>query len=391
MARARFVALKPRTPLRIGGVKSGTDCLETLPYLPGSALRGALAEWLLRQGGESEIASAARRIRFGNLFPSADEEAYALPFPMTALECKAKGGFQNATGPDEPGHGVRDSLLIALAYAEMERLGASFPVPMLLRCRRCKGRLERVSGFYARLAEGWLKVGVEQAVQTKVALSRYRRAAQERMLYRVAALRPRGVFVGRIWLENEGDWELLQEAVENVGVGALTTRGFGMARLEQTEVALPSVRERVAQFNGRLREVWRDLARLARQAKLEVPDEPSGTYFSVDFLAPAILYDEHELPTLKLILRMNGETLQPVFWATQPAFVGGWSTAWGLPKPTALAAAMGSAYVFRAEQPLGDLVSYLEGLEAQGVGERTDEGLGEVLICHPFHLEVFPT
>jgi CRISPR-associated protein Csx10 len=30
----------------------------------------------------------------------------------------------------------------------------------------------------------------------------------------------------------------------------------------------------------------------------------------------------------------------------------------------------------------------LEALEAQGVGDRTDEGLGEILICHPFHLEV---
>jgi len=35
-------------------------------------------------------------------------------------------------------------------------------------------------------------------------------------------------------------------------------------------------------------------------------------------------------------------------------------------------------------------VPELERLEAQGVGERTDEGLGEVLVCHPFHQEVMP-
>jgi CRISPR-associated protein Csx10 len=345
---------------------------------------------LLCQGGEAEIVSVARRIRFGNLFPSPDGKAYALPFPMSALECKIKGGFRQTQDPGQAGHGIRDSLLIALAYAEMERLGASFPVPMLLRCRTCKGRLERASGFYVAFAEGWLKVGVELAIQSKAALSRYRRAAQERMLYRVVALRPQGVFLGRIWLENQGDWELLQEAVQNVGVGALTTRGFGSSKLVEATIALPAVRDRLIQFNQRLRQVWRDLAYLARWAEAEVPDLPEGTYFSVDLLAPAILYDQHQLPTLKLTLRLGNELLLPVYWATQPAFAGGWSTGWGLPKPTAPAAAMGSVYVFRSEQPPETLVPHLENLEVLGVGERTDEGFGEILVCHPFHLEVFP-
>jgi len=81
-----------------------------------------------------------------------------------------------------------------------------------------------------------------------------------------------------------------------------------------------------------------------------------------------------------------------VFWATQPTFVGGFSTAWGLPKPTHLGTAMGSVYVFRVDKSPDDaeLLLWLESLEAQGVGMRTDEGLGEVLICHPFHKEVMP-
>jgi CRISPR-associated protein Csx10 len=32
----------------------------------------------------------------------------------------------------------------------------------------------------------------------------------------------------------------------------------------------------------------------------------------------------------------------------------------------------------------------LERLEETGVGERTDEGFGELMVCHPFHLEVEP-
>jgi CRISPR-associated protein Csx10 len=133
---------------------------------------------------------------------------------------------------------------------------------------------------------------------------------------------------------------------------------------------------------------------LARQvdSSMALPPEPSGTYFSVDLLAPSILRDPQGLPTLKLGLNFNGHWLEPVFWATQPTFVGGFSTAWGLPKPTYLAAATGSVYVFRVDKSPDDptLLSWLESLEAQGVGQHTDEGLGEILICHPFHKEVMP-
>lgn len=394
-----FIELTPKEPIFTGDAKPKGDYLGTRSYIPGSALRGALAEWLKAQGDAQKILSIVRQIRFGNFFPTASESVYALPFPMTALECKLKGGFRGVPLRErkEAGHGVRDSLLIAVAYSELERSGAHLLVPMLLRCtaqvaagERCGGRMERVGGFYANLPEGWKKVSVPQGVQTKVALSRYRRAAQEQMLYRVVALRPTGSFVGRIWTDDPTIIDILQKAVEQIGVGALTTRGFGAGRLKEVSPLLPPLQGRLQQFNERLREVWRDLADLARQVDASVSAEPSGTYFSVDLLAPAALRDPRGLPTLKLWLPRDSQWLEPVWWATQPAFVGGFSTAWGLHKPTALGAAMGSVYVFRSEIPEAELLTWLETIEAQGVGERTDEGLGEVLICHPFHKEVMP-
>lgn len=393
-----FLAFTPEKPLRTGTLKPRGDYLDTRDYLPGSVLRGALAEWLKLQGRESQIVPTVQRVRFGNFFLSPTESIWALPFPMTALECKLHGGFKHIPegAKEKRGHGIRDGLLIALAYAELERQGARFPVPMLLRCthetngQKCGGRMERVSGFYAALPEGWRVLKIDKAVQTKVALSRYRRAAQEKMLYRVVGVRPKGCFVGRLWTEDEAVLEELRQAARQVGIGALTTRGFGTARLKETEPRLEPIRERLQTFNEKLREVWHDLAVLARQVGSSVPDAPSGTYFSVDLLAPAILRDPQGLPTLKLFLDFNGHVLEPVFWATQPTFVGGFSTAWGLPKPTHLGAAMGSVYVFRTDASQDKLLRFLENLEARGVGLRTDEGLGEILICHPFHKEVMP-
>ncbi|SNB73735.1 type III-D CRISPR-associated RAMP protein Csx10 [Thermoflexus hugenholtzii] len=393
-----FVCLTPEKPLRTGTLKPRGDYLDTRDYLPGSVLRGALAEWLKLEGKASQIVPTVQKVRFGNFFPSVAESVWALPFPMTALECKLHGGFRRIPrgSTEKPGHGIRDSLLIALAYAELERQGVRFPVPMLLRCthenkgEKCGGRMERVSGFYAALPEGWRAMKIEKALQTKVALSRHRRAAQEGMLYRVIGVRPKGTFVGRIWVEDEAILEELKKAVESVGVGALTTRGFGAARLKAVEPGIEPIAERLRTFNEKLREVWRDLADLAQQTGSPVPTEPSGTYFSVDLLSPAVLRDPHGLPTLKLFLKLDGQWREPIFWATQHTFVGGFSTAWGLPKPTYLGAAMGSVYVFRTEASQEELLPFLEDLEARGVGIRTDEGLGEILVCHPFHQEVMP-
>jgi len=393
-----FVCLTPEKPLRTGTLKPRGDYLDTRDYLPGSVLRGALAEWLKLEGKASQIVPTVQKVRFGNFFPSVAESVWALPFPMTALECKLHGGFRRIPrgSTEKPGHGIRDSLLIALAYAELERQGVRFPVPMLLRCthenkgEKCGGRMERVSGFYAALPEGWRAMKIEKALQTKVALSRHRRAAQEGMLYRVIGVRPKGIFVGRIWVEDEAILEELKKAVESVGVGALTTRGFGAARLKAVEPGIEPIAERLRTFNEKLREVWRDLADLAQQTGSPVPTEPSGTYFSVDLLSPAVLRDPHGLPTLKLFLKLDGQWREPIFWATQHTFVGGFSTAWGLPKPTYLGAAMGSVYVFRTEASQEELLPFLEDLEARGVGIRTDEGLGEILVCHPFHQEVMP-
>lgn len=394
-----FLCLTPEKPLRTGTLKPRGDYLETRDYLAGSVLRGALAEWLKLQGKESQIVPTVQKVRFGNFFPSISESVWALPFPMTALECKLHGGFRNdpERSGEKPGHGIRDSLLIALAYAELERQGACFPVPMLLRCtyeingEKCGGRMERVSGFYAALPEGQRVMKIEKALQTKVALSRHRRAAQEGMLYRVIGVRPKAIsFVGRLWTEDETIIEELKQAVENVGVGALTTRGFGAARLKAVEPSVEPIAERLRAFTEKLREVWRDLANLAHHTGNLVPTEPSGTYFSVDLLSPAVLRDPHGLPALKLFLNLNGQWREPVFWVTQPTFVSGFSTAWGLPKPTHPGAAMGSVYVFHADSPQEKLLRFLEELESLGVGIRTDEGLGEILVCHPFHKEAMP-
>jgi CRISPR-associated protein Csx10 len=69
----------------------------------------------------------------------------------------------------------------------------------------------------------------------------------------------------------------------------------------------------------------------------------------------------------------------------EPAWRGGWQAGWGLPRSPELVARRGSSFLFRT----GNLAAWTEALERVellGVGERTSEGYGQVVVCDPFHL-----
>ena len=397
-----WLKIKPEEPLILGDVRAGSQFLSSTPYIPGRVLRGAWAEWLLAQGHE-DILPTVERVRIGNFFPTVEWRPirYALPLPLSALTCKKKSGFHREPRPEKQGDGVVDTLLPHLAYHLLEKAGARFSVPFALTCSECGDRMEPMRGFYTVYRDGsterYVQTRLRYYAQTKVGLSRYRRASAEQMLYTASALSPVAehpytgeeaalVFIGRLYGKRENAAALI-DAVNHVAIGALHTRGYGRVTAEETEITgLPDIVERVKRFNETLAECRQDLKRLAVSAD-ELPTEPEGIYFSVDLVAPGV-FRESGVLSLVPSLRINGQTLTPVFWMTRPDFASGWSVAWGLPKPTDLAARMGSVYVFRWKGDSETLVPALERLESQGIGERCDEGFGECLICHPFHQEV---
>ena len=387
-----MLVIEPTSLLVMNKEKAGSKTLNSVNYIPGAVIRGALAEYFIALGKSKDIAPFVSKIRFGNFFPSPSRSVVSLPFPISAMECKKEPGFCNVPKKNykEKGHGIRDTLIPAMVYYQFMKEGIRMPVPFLFQCSKCGSRMEQVGGFYVHLPEGWKKVAPKKIIQTKTALSRYRRTSQKGLLYRVVSLRPEGCFVGRIWCE-DGNEEIVIEAVEKMGIGALISKGMGEVRVVKNSVSLPSVKERLEEFNRTVREVWEDMRYLLTELEVKnIPEFPEGVFFSVDLLSPAILKDENKIPTLKLILKYNNKLIEPIYWTTRPALAGGWSTAWGLPKPTDLAASQGSSYVFLIKDSMVNVVKYLEKLEEDGIGEKTDEGMGEIIICHTFHKEVNP-
>ncbi len=400
-----WLKIEPQEPLILGEVRAESQFLTGQTYIPGRILRGAWAEWLARQGvDEGAILNMVKRVRIGNFFPAPEWRTlrYALPLPLSAMSCKREGGFSTEPLPDHRGHGALDTLLAQLVYRLLERHGTRFPYPFSVRCNTCNDRMEAYGGFYALYRDGHSERHVSFHPrfhgQSKVALSRHRRASAEGMLYTASALSPEVgrpdnrhtttslVLVGRIRADDGDAVGGLKKALSEVPIGALHTRGYGRIAVSETDVDLPPLRERLEGFNRTLRILWKDIRRLST-TNATLPEEPEGLYFSVDLLAPGVFQDQG-VPTLVPTLTLAGQTLQPIFRLTRPDMASGWSTAWGLPKPTNLAARMGSVYVFRWDGTQEELIPALQTLEEQGIGERRDEGFGECLVCHPFHQEV---
>ncbi len=400
-----WLKITPEEPLVLGSERPDAQFLTSRAYIPGRLLRGAWAEWLQVQGKKAEdILKTVQRLRIGNFFPAVDEGEllYALPLPLTAMTCKHHWGFRSEFLEKHQGHGIVDTLIPQLAYRLLEQAGARMTAPFALTCARCNGRMEPAGGLYGVYQygrkTGFVRFRPRFHAQTKVALNRFRRASHFQMLYTVNALAPAApavmskngakaiVFLGRVHGDSEAVQELRQ-ALEHVAIGALHTRGYGRVKVETAALpGWPGLKERVKTFNRLLTALWQDLKRLATNPD-ELPEKPEGLYFSVDLLSPGVFMN-NGLPELVPELRINGEILRPIWWATRPDMASGWSTAWGLPKPTNLAARMGSVYVYRWDGSLDEVLPALQTLEAEGLGLRRDEGFGEVLVCHPFHQEV---
>lgn len=405
----QWLTIKPEEPLLLGDVRYNTNFLSTLDYIPGRVLRGSWANWLKGGGNSDNIAEWVRGLRIGNFFPLPEwrEIRYVSPFLLSMLSCKQDSGFQSEPHKDNRGHGVVDSLLVHIAYHLLEECKAQIAVPFSIRChdQRCKSRMEPGEGFfsvqYDDSSTWYIKSRPGYHTQTRAALSRYRNASYEGMLYTTTAISPviekpddKGndadiIFLGKVQ-GTEDKIENLIEALDSTPIGSKCSIGYGSVTCEEEQIRLPSIEDRLDAFNKQLLDLWADLKRLSTNANANLPEQPPGDYiyFSVDLLSPAIFRDEAGLPSLVPDLRSDGKRIESVLWLTRPGFAGGWSDAWGLQKPTALAARMGSSYVFRCGESKEDLVDFLEHIEESGVGERCEEGFGECWICHPFHQEV---
>jgi CRISPR-associated protein Csx10 len=325
-----------RQGLAVGGpAEVGFDKV-TLPYVPGSTLRGALAAAWIREHGSPHAGNPRRGefitlfehdIRYGPLF----QEGTAV-VPLSAVWCKYP------------------------ADAACEDWSADAAVTGTPRtCPHCGSGTDtgkgEVTGVRARRV---LRTRLDAAGRAMDGYLYARHELESGLTYRghLTGTHPWLVGQSEVWIGGRG-----------------STRG-------QAPIQVTPDPE------GR--------------ATASPPASPRADgALVIRFTSPAIIVDSAGRPTLDpapevmRVLGAPGTAVERSQCWTRPVRVGGWHTASGLPKPVEIAVAMGSVIVLHLrEQP--DPAN-LQRLAEEGVGLRRIEGFGSVEVNpSPWRLPTAP-
>ncbi|MEE8389975.1 MAG: RAMP superfamily CRISPR-associated protein [Anaerolineae bacterium] len=368
----------------------------TQRHIPGSALRGALAEVFINQyglkpGPESEfnqLFEGAEAIRFEPAYPATALE-WGYPFPLTARQCKAHGGFPKLDTPQaerECYHGAFDVLVSQVVFEE-QLVSGSVPFIEKPLCPHCWKNVEPAQGVYTwDEEEGHPGVASDVCLvrHTHTAINRARSVAEDGMLFTIETMEPGTLLRGQVWVEPD-QVERVRKALSTIKhLGRGVTRGRGRVMVDPLpQESNGSILARIEALNKLIQKERALYARLAGDAA----PPPDGVYFTLDLLSPAV-FGNGVVATLKpedlnLSFEVN---LVRRFVASE--VVGGWWNAARLLHPTALAVEAGSVFLYQApsDVDLQGLSRELETLRAEGVGCLRERGYGAVLPCAPFHL-----
>jgi len=401
------------SPLLAGSDRSYGPYRDTKDYLPGVALRGALAQVLLDACGQREHledhqACPAREDCdfynifcvepfpiFENCYPSVTG-GVSHPLPLTARTCKYYAGLKEEDS-DPSRHGASDIVVRQCTFEEMLDNEEVHPLPLLYepKCPVCRRAVKPYRGFYGEGGPKYYRVKVPLSRTSRTAINRSRGVAEDGMLYSLQVMEPRIKeqvlsLRGSIVLDEER-MALVEGALRKVHrVGSGRSRGLGKIRIQTLGYDSPpsvSLDRRVTKFNEK---VGKERAFYYKAKGLEPP--PDGSWlFTIDLLSDALLTAQG-LPAARLRpeqLNLGHEKIGLIRSFARHRTVGGWAAGAGLPRTTELATVMGSVFVYRVEgAELEELLPSLEELEERGVGRERERGFGQVQICSPFHLEV---
>lgn len=412
--QARQITVYLQGPLLLGDESGVGNYEQTLGYIPGSVLRGALATHILHADEpafQRVFVAAERPPRFGNAYP-AWPEVWAYPFPATARTCKQYHGY--ATDKHE-GHGVfdilveqtlyelisdpqfphRESLLPALGTRWVELANGYEPRCPYEQDEKCGEQVKPATGYYVLRSGGpgpSPKPLISRA--THVGINRARGVAEDNLLFTLETIESTAnlQFRGQLIYDDayEDDLEQLiglRGQVNTFRIGRGRSRGMGLTKI-QIDVPPSVPGEKIKDHLDLLQREFRKAVQ-EHYAQVGGLDFTPGYFFSLTLRAPAVLASSDGLSSLWPDL---SQTKLAAAWPlrawARTTVVGGWDAAAGLPRRTRQAVEAGAVYLYYAPETgisRAALVQALEKLELEGIGAQRERGYGQLTVCAPFH------
>lgn len=345
--RAVTYRLRLLEPVLVSQAESGEENSAIgLPFIPGSAIRGALAARYLQA---FKLTDAAADDLFRHLFLDGSicflnaypwrEGARSLPRPLSWMAEKDKADEKEGTAYD----------------------WAIDPESKLERPKAVDGQ------FCVLVDDTAYMASPERQVNVHISLQDVDKRGDENTVYRYDALAAGEVLAGAIVSTNDDLLERMKVLLDTdeIALGTAHRAGYGRVRIEDMKLSP----------NG-----WNEYT----------PGDGSGTgEIVVTLLSDAIVRGNDGQvngdisAALASILRLPG--LKPKRCYQSLHLVGGYNRKWNLPLPQTWSIQAGSAFVFAAGSFASDELRRLAEL---GIGERRAEGFGRLAVNWQRHAEL---
>lgn len=406
------------SPLSIGRQKPGGSVSEAETYIPGSVIRGAIASEILRHAElfyqdrlpqDRDFSQNGADFQtlfldnggaiFHNAYPATlkvDAQAYfsgnpIRVIPATAVSSKTKPGFVL-----EGGNGVFDTLI--------DRFCAELcDYPYDPNCPVDSGRVEPYSNFYSQDADGYHTHTATTRLLTRVGINRRRATSQDRLLYSLEVLNEvqgknhqPAIYRSSVYVTDDLAESLIVFInTHNFRLGGAISRGLGRVEIKASlslPITIETLEGGITQFNNELKDRWTKWQALLNITNSTEDDFAHRTYFTLDLQSDAILTEDWRRTTviskemLEEYTNIDNSSLKLHTAYSSYDYRSGWNAAWGLMKDVELVTNQGAVYLFSIDTNEKEKwIKALEELEIKGVGERTYEGFGQVIVCNEFH------
>jgi len=376
------IAAKLLSPLLIQRQRQ-PSARESIEYLPGSTLRGALAaKFLLLRGGPDHKDFRSLFLEhpacFPNLLPADEKgETFSQVLPMTGISCKRNSGFKS-----EGKHGVKDILAVNAA----SRISDKPADDEFWKCPECGEDMKPFPGFWNGDCRFPRKFEVSSSYQRHTGIDRDTGTIAPSIFFmdQVTAdfhkddkseeYYPQ-YLSGSMFIRDE-QLEILKTLIEDsVFAGAERTRGLGELALSVEE--MPYCEGDIDSWNEQFKK---------RLQLFTEEDVSANSYFSIKLESHAILTDKFLRP-MSEIEEFSSPEFAQILKIVKPQVIRGWQSAWNMPKPDDMGVAMGSVFLFQYK---GDKPEYfkilLKELVVKGIGLRREEGFGRISVCDNLHI-----
>lgn len=379
------ISLLNKSPFSIATSRSVGNVQESLDFIRGTLIRGALASTWIKKNKNNinttfKIIFTEEEVAFTNLYFKG-----ANPIPFSAQTCKYESGFKgdSDSNKDIIKHRVYDILLSRIRENENR-----VPIPDDFEhchfsgcCKQSLAPMKKYRGYYLwdHFKGAFITGKVQKRLVYHTAISHLSEAPLEKTLYSQEVVESYQTFRGDILVYND---DLLSELMDLINeikiiyIGSDKSTGLGkfeVISLETVEMPdIQNLKERISIFNNKL-------------------DINNGkTYFCVTLLSDAIVTDKY-MRYKSFIEKddINIGDAELILGIAETVPVQGWNSMAKIPKEDMIAIEKGSVFVFSTNK-LDDILNDLYDAEVYGIGKRRGEGFGRLAVCDPFHFQDGP-